>query len=169
MYLGNLFYDKGDYESAETMFRCALECREKTLGAEHLDTLGSAMKLGRLLYEKGDYLGAEILCRRALNGRQKAIGAVHPDTLSSVNAVSGLLNRLGRRAEALKLLRGFAELSEKARDYVAYNLACYECLEGNIEEAKRLIADYLKMHPDKKNQALEDEDFTVIHECISQL
>jgi hypothetical protein len=52
---------------------------------------------------------------------------------------------------------------------VAYNLARYECLEGNIDEAKRLIADYLKKHPDKKNQALEDEDFTAIHEWISQL
>jgi tetratricopeptide (TPR) repeat protein len=111
--LGAMLADKGDYESAETMFRCALECREKTLGAEHLDTLGSAMKLGRLLYEKGDYLGAEILCRRALNGRQKAIGAEHPDTLSSVNAVSGLLNRLDRRVEALKLLR--AMLSSPSR------------------------------------------------------
>ena len=89
--------------------------------------------------------------------------------MRSAYALGIRLNRFGRRAEAVELLRGFAELSEKAREYVAYNLACYECLEGNIDEAKRLTADYLKMHPDKKNQALEDEDFTVIHEWISQL
>jgi hypothetical protein len=67
------------------------------------------------------------------------------------------------------LLREYSLTSASAENALQYNLACYECLEGNIEEAKRLIADYLKKHPDKKNQALEDEDFTAIHEWISQL
>ena len=167
--LGILLYDKGDYEGAEALYRRALEGYEKALGAEHPGTLNSVNNLGLLLRDKGDYEGAEALCRRALEGLEKVLGRVHPDTLGSTYALGSILNRLGRRAEALKLLRSCAELSEQARDFVAYNLACYECLEGNIDEAKRLLAAHLEKHPDKKDQALADPDFTVIHEWISQL
>jgi Flp pilus assembly protein TadD len=104
-----------------------------------------------------------------MEARKKIFGPEHPKTLRSAYALGVRLNRFGRRVEAVELLRGFAELSEQARDYVAYNLACYECLEGNIDEAKRLIAAHLEKHPDKKDQALADPDFTAIPEWISQL
>ncbi|KRP35046.1 MAG: hypothetical protein ABS34_11825 [Opitutaceae bacterium BACL24 MAG-120322-bin51] len=57
-------------------------------------------------------------------------------------------------------------MSGPAADAVAYNLACYECLEGNTDEAKRLIAEHLKKHPENKEQALADEDFTSIRDFI---
>jgi tetratricopeptide (TPR) repeat protein len=167
--LGILLKYKGDHEGAEVLWRRALEGREKALGPEHPDTLMSLNNLGTLFSDKGDYEGAEALCRRALEGLEKVLGRDHPDTLGSTCAVGSILNRLGRRAEALDLLRSYAELSEQARDYVAYNLACYECLEGNIDEAKRLIAAHLEKHSEKKDQALADPDFTAIHDWISQL
>jgi tetratricopeptide (TPR) repeat protein len=146
-----------------------MEAYEKNPGAEHPCVSRTVNNLGALLCEKGDYEGFLQLYRWRMEARKKIFGPEHPKTLRSAYALGVRLNYLGRRAEALELLRSYAELSEQARDYVAYNLACYECLEGNIEEAKRMIADYLKKHPDKKDQALEDEDFTVIHEWISQL
>ena len=167
--LGSLLSDKGDCDGAEALYRRALEGYEKALGAEHPDTLMSVNNLGNLLRAKGDNDGAEARYRRALEGYEKALGAEHPDTLSSVYSLGSILNRLDRRAEALKLLRSYAELSPQARDFVAYNLACYECLEGNLEEAKRLISEHLKLHPEKKAQALADEDFAAIRDCISEL
>ena len=164
--LGILLSDKGDYVGAEALFRRAVEGREKALGAEHPDTLNSVNNLGILLSDKGDYDGAEVLFRRALEGYEKALGAEHPVTLMSVYSLGSILNRLERRAEALKLLRSYAELSEQARDFVAYNLACYECLEGNHEEARRLISEHLQLHPEEKAQALADEDFAAIREWI---
>ena len=126
----------------------------------------SVSYLGNLLSKKGDYDGAEALDRRALEGYEKALGSEHPDTLMSVNNLTFLLNATDRRPEAIALLRRFAVLSDDSRDAVAYNLACYECLEGNHEEAKRLIAEHLERHPEKKAQALADEDFAAIRDWI---
>jgi RNA polymerase sigma factor (sigma-70 family) len=167
--LGLLRIDKGDYDGAAAVLRRALEGYEKALGAEHPDTLNSVDILGGLLMHKGDYNGAETLYRRALEGYEKALGAEHPDTLMSVNNLAFLLNAIQRRPEALALLHRFAALSAESRDAVAYNLACYECLEGNHEEARLLIAEHLALHPDLKAQALADEDFAAIREWIAEL
>jgi tetratricopeptide (TPR) repeat protein len=167
--LGYLLSEEGDYDGAEALYRRALEGREKALGAEHPVTLSSVYNLGNLLSDKGDYDGAETLYRRALAGYEKALGMEHPDTLNSVNNLAFSLNAIQRRPEALALLRRFAVLSDDCRDAVAYNLACYECLEGNHEEAKRLIAEHLERHPEKKAQALADKDFAAIRDWIADL
>jgi hypothetical protein len=52
---------------------------------------------------------------------------------------------------------------------VRYNLACYECLNGNIDEAKQLIAKHIRLHPAMKAQARQDPDFTAIREFIEFL
>ena len=68
--------------------------------------------------------------------------------------------------------RGLSKLViefENIRDTFHDKLACYECLEGNTDEAKRLIAEHLKKHPEEKEQALADEDFTSIREFIEAL
>jgi tetratricopeptide (TPR) repeat protein len=167
--LGNLLRAKGDYEGAEASYRRALEGMEKALGPGHPDTLSSVNNLGNLFRAKGDYEGAEMLLRRASEGRKKALGPDHPYTLRSVNSLGDLLNRLKRRTDAIDLLRHFAALSDAAQDTVAYNLSCYECLEGNWDEAQRLIAAHLKLHPEKKGQALADPDFAPIQDFIANL
>ena len=167
--LGMLLSERGDSEGAEALYRRATQGREKALGTEHPDTLMSVDHLGSVLSDKGDYEGAEALLRRALECREQAIGAEHPDTLSSVNNLGISLHHLGRRNEAIKLLRRFAALSDAAQDAMAYNLACYECLEGNTDEAKHLIAAHLQKHPEKRDQALGDGDFAAIREWIFSL
>jgi tetratricopeptide (TPR) repeat protein len=167
--LGIVLSDKGDYDGAEVIYRRALERYEKALGAEHSDTLASVCNLGHILSRKGDYEGAEALYRRGLDGREKALGTEDPDTILVAYGLAGTLNRLHRRPEAVSLLRRFAALSNDSRDAVAYNLACYECLEGNDEEAKRLISEHLKLHPEKTEQALADQDFAAIRDWIKAL
>ena len=49
---------------------------------------------------------------------------------------------------------------------VVYNLACYECLSGKTKEAKRLITEYLRLHPEETVEALADDDLSAIHEVI---
>ena len=167
--LGILLMNKGDYEGAEELYRQALAGYEKALGADHPDTLASLNNLGILLKNKGDYQGAEEVCRRALAGREKALGAEHPDTLMSLNNLAGILIKLSRTTESVSLLREAFCRSKKSADAVCYNLACYECLTGNTEEAKRLIAFHLKLHPEMKEQALKDSDFEAIKDFISLL
>jgi tetratricopeptide (TPR) repeat protein len=167
--LGNLLKEMGNYEEAEELLHRAMEGRKKILGAEHPDTLYSVHCLGDLLLEKGTSVGAEILYRRALAGREKALGSEHPDTLQTVHNLGVAMNLQGYRREAIELLRGYALLSDAAEDALAYMLACYECLEGNHEEAKRLIAKHLTIQPEQKLQALADDDFAVIRDFIQTL
>jgi len=167
--LGVLLNDKGDLDGAEELYRRALQGREKALGPEHPKTLLSVNNLGVLLRKKGDHDEAEAHYRRAVEGYEKTLGSEHPDTTADAYGLAGTLNATARRPEAIALLRRFAALSDDSRDAVAYNLACYECHEGNHEEAKRLIAEHLARHPKKKAQALADEDFAAIQEFIKTL
>ncbi|MDA8632343.1 tetratricopeptide repeat protein [Verrucomicrobiales bacterium] len=168
--LGILLKDKGDYEGAEKLYRRALEGQERVLGPDHPSTLNSVNSLGILLDHEGDFEGAEKLFRQALEGRDQVLGTDHPDTLRSVNNLGIFLNEQSRRPEAINLLRSYASRSAEAEDTLAYNLAynlaCYECLEGNHDEARRLIGEHLAKHPEMKDQALADEDFAAIREWI---
>jgi lipopolysaccharide biosynthesis regulator YciM len=109
------------------------------------------------------------LFRRALVGYEKALRQEHTGTLATANWLANALNRLNRRQEALFLLRDYAALSAVSGDSVTYNLACYECLEGNNEEAFRLIVGHLAMHPENRALALADDDFAPIHDWIADL
>ena len=68
-FLAVLLFQRGDCAAAEPLFRQALEARERTLGKEHPDTIGSANNLVKLLMQKRDYSGAEPLLRRVLEAR----------------------------------------------------------------------------------------------------
>lgn len=163
---GTQNFDTADYEVAEALFRWALAGKEKGLGPEHPDTLASIESLANLLRSKGDYEEAEGLYRRALEGLEKVFGPEHPITLDTIDNLAFLLATQNRRIEALTLLRLYGGISEKVLVHVRYNLACYECLEGNHEEAKRLISEHLKLHPEMREQALAEEEFAAIRDWI---
>ena len=146
-----------------------MEAQERLLGLEHPDTLVSVNNLAKLLHAKGDYAAAEPLYRRALEAQERILGPEHPKTLSVLNNLAPLLNATGRLAEAVVLLRERAAKSEACLAGVRYNLACYECLSGNQEEAKRLITAEITANPKRKAAALKDSDLAAIHEFISSL
>jgi TolA-binding protein len=50
---GRYLYLKGEYKSAEKVFRISINTREKVLGPEHPDTLTSASNLGSVLQRQG--------------------------------------------------------------------------------------------------------------------
>ena len=164
--LAILLSDQGDYAGAEVLYRRALAGREKVLGPEHPDTLSSVNNLANLLSDQGDYAGAEVLCRRLLAGLEKVLGPEHPDTLSSVNNRALLLNASDRLPEALQLLRERAALSPKTLSALRYILACYECLSGNLDEAKSLITEEIAADMDRKETALQDDDLKAIRDFI---
>jgi hypothetical protein len=64
------------------------------------------------------------------------------------------------------LLRKASAESPVAHAGVRYNLACYECLIGNHEEARHLIAEEIAANPKKKEQALTDDDLKAIRDFI---
>jgi tetratricopeptide (TPR) repeat protein len=169
MGLGNLKFFAGDYEDAEGFYRRALKGKEKVCGAGHQDTLCVLNNLGNILRFKGEFEEAEKLIRCALEGREKVHGGDHPWTLATLNILAKTLKNNGKSTEAKNLLREWYELSDFAEDQIIYNLAACESIEGNFEEAKRLIAEHIQIHPEKKEQALKDSDFELIKEFIQTL
>ena len=167
--LGARAYQNGELEKSEAYFSRAYQAARGTL--EEFSEQGQAIVtiLVTFLENRGAIADAEAIRRHQVEAMSKTLGSEHPDTAAAAYGFAGTLNRLHRRPEAIALLRRFAVLSDDSRDAVAYNLACYECLEGNHEEAKRLIAEHLARHPEKKALALADEDFASIRDWIAGL
>ena len=151
------------------MHRRALAGQEKVLGLDHPHTVKSFHNLAILLNTENDFAGAEPFCRRALAGFEKIHGSEHPYTLASVNGLAYCLaNSSDRLAEALNLLRGYAAKTPVVLTGVRYNLACYECLSGNLNEAKRLIDEEIASSSAARDQALKDDDLKAIHDYIRE-
>ena len=103
--LGGFLWSQGRYEAAEPLYRRALDVRERKLGPEHPNTLGTMGNLAMLLCAKGDYRAAEPLYQRALDALERVLGPEHPVTLTSVNSLAALLVQKGDYGTAEPLLR----------------------------------------------------------------
>ena len=96
-------------EDAEPLYRRALEARERTLGAEHPNTLLSVNNLALCLQGMGMLKDAEPLYRRALEAQERTLGAEHPHTLLSVNNLAECLRAMGLPKDAEPLCRRVLE------------------------------------------------------------
>ena len=158
-----------DFESAKRHHRLALKGRLKTLGPLHPDSIQSANNLANVLQKTGELDAMEKVFSDYLKKLDRSFPKDHSINLNLVNYLGVLKNNHGKRRQALALLRQRAFVSAVAHDAVCYNLACYECLDGNITESTRLIYEYLGAHPEFKDQALSDKDLHAIHEEIIKL
>lgn len=153
--LGCLLIEKEDYNGAERLCRRAFEGREKILGSEHPDTLDSANNLGLALYHRDDLTGAEMFHRHALAIREKILESNHPSILGSVHNLALVLRRKGDIIDNTIHLRQWVNVFPKN---LRYNLACYECLLGNLDEARRLLVLEFAEDPSSVTYALTDAD-----------
>ena len=158
-----------DMVSAELHHRKALKGRLQTLGALHPDCIQSANNLANIFQKTGDLDAMEKVFSNYLKKLDQSLPKDHSLTLQLVNYLGSLKNKHGKRKHALALLRERAFISATAHDAVRYTLACYECLEGNLTEATRLIADHLQKHPELKDHALVDKDLNAIHKVIRKI
>jgi Flp pilus assembly protein TadD len=71
------------------------------------------------------------------------------------------LRELGRVAEAKAVLLQAEPIHAKCA-VLHYNMACYECLLGDIPEARRRLAVACKMGQEWKKAALDDPDLKAI-------
>ena len=86
---------------------------ERTLGADHPDTLASVNNLANCFKARGQLKDAEALFRRALEARERTLGAEHPDTLTSVNNLAICLKDMGQLKDAETLFRRALEARER--------------------------------------------------------
>jgi tetratricopeptide (TPR) repeat protein len=80
--------------------------------------------------------------------------------------VARCMSGRGEHREAAAFLRSRDGLNP---GFCRYNLACYECLGGNHDEARRLIAAEIAARPAAREQALQDSDLAPLHDFIRAL
>jgi nephrocystin-3 len=158
----------GKFKQAEKLYRESLGGRFKLLGLDHPESMQSVNNLGNLLEKMGDPAGMEKVFSDYLRKVDRSLSKDHPVALQTVNYLAFLKNKHGKRKHALKTLIQRAGVSPTALDALRYNIACYECLEGNTKEALKLIRQHLKKHPEQKEQALADQDLSSIKQEISK-
>lgn len=163
-------YSEADLpEEALDLSEQVLRLRRDKLGLEHLDTLSAMNNLAVSYSDAGRLEESLDLITEVLRLRLKKLGAAHPQTLNAMRSLAIIYNRTGRRKEALILLRNYAAATDNTGGFFAYDIACYECLEGNEHEAKRLISEHLEKNPKAREQALADPDFATIRDWITEL
>jgi len=83
---------------------------------------------------------------------------VAPGVERSWIAWSYALRELGKIEEARAVLLRGAHVIEEPTVLVDYNLACYDCLLGDRETAKRRLTRVFKREPGWRSQAAADPD-----------
>ena len=111
--LGDALRKRGYFPESKIMLTDVLEAHERTLGADHPDTLGSVNNLAICLQEMGQLKDAEVLQRRVLDARERTLGADHPHTLGSVNDLANCLRAMGQLKDAEVLYRRGLEARER--------------------------------------------------------
>jgi hypothetical protein len=100
-----LFRAQGKLAEAEPLHRRALEAQERTLGADHADTLFSVNHLALLFCAQGELAEAESMCHRALEAWERTLGPSHIHVVnSSGNLGLVLLKRAASQQEGRELV-----------------------------------------------------------------
>ena len=90
-------------DEAKAMNERALAGRERTLGADHPDTLMTVGNLAIVLAKQGKLDEAQAMFEREKAGKERALGADHPNTLDTVNNLANVLKEQGKLDEAKAL------------------------------------------------------------------
>ncbi len=141
-------YDKyqGRYNVAYLRFKEVFQVREKLLGKEHPNTLGSMNSLALVLQNQGEYKEAEQIHRQTLKLRERLLGKEHPDTLVSINNLALVLQYQGNYEEAEQMHRQTLSLTEAVlgKEHPVTlismsNLAAVLQHQGKYEEAEKIF------------------------------
>ncbi len=159
----NEAYQKGDYQTGQTIAEQAYQFAERQLGPQHPLTLDSINNLALLYRAQGHFGEAEPLYKRSLAGYERVRGPEHPDTLNCVNNLANLYHAQGRYGEAepllLRTLAGYEKifgLEDPETLHVVNSLASLYQDQERYGEAeplyKRSLAGYERVrgpeHPD---------------------
>jgi len=79
------------------------------------------------------------------------------------------LRELNRVSEAQEVLLKAEPKHGPSSAVLHYNLACYACLLGNMEEAKSRLSTACKMDAESKVDALDDPDLKAMWDDIANL
>jgi serine/threonine protein kinase len=164
-WLGAALVGLGELAQAEVVLTKARQTFAESLGAEHLDTLGTMHNLAEAYRLQGKHAQAEALCRQVLAGRVARLGAEHLLTLDTKNNLAMLYLDQRKLAQAEPLCRqvlaGYlAQLGpEHARTLTAKNnLALLYTNQKKAAPAEKLFKEVLAVY---RAQLGDDHFFTI--------
>ncbi len=100
--LGSVLFRHEEYEEASQRFRAALECWERSSGAESEGAAISTMNLANALQLTDRASDAIDLYQRAIQLEENLFGPMHPLTAQAINNYGAALFRAGRHNAALE-------------------------------------------------------------------
>jgi hypothetical protein len=174
--IGHAWMNHGDFIEAEKFFREAYIRCVNSYGADSINTHCCESALGAALAEFEDtkYDGRD-KTNKCAKSIEKYYGKKHLDTsyayenLARAEAACGFYDKASRYAAiSLSVMKETMAPDHPRILRARYNLARYECIEGNLDGAKMLLGSNLELDwdPSTKNQALASPDFTAIHGWI---
>lgn len=93
---GIVIRDKSAIAEAKALASSVVQAQERTLGAEHPDTLTSKELLASILWYDNGEVEAEQIIEEVIYSRRRVLGEDHPDTLSSMAVYASILALGGR-------------------------------------------------------------------------
>ncbi len=111
--LGEVYWEIGELERAETMHRRALALRQTALGKEHPEIARSMRRLGHVLWRRGQLDEAEKLGRGAVAMQSKLYGNEHLELAKSLTDLAAVFTWRDKPAEVEKLLREALAIQRK--------------------------------------------------------
>jgi tetratricopeptide (TPR) repeat protein len=110
--LGLYWRARGQFRSAELLYRQALAIDEGSYGPDHPNVAINLNNLAQLLQDTNRLAEAEPLMRRALAIDEGSYGPDHPDVAIDLNNLAQLLKATNRLAEAEPLMRRALAIDE---------------------------------------------------------
>jgi tetratricopeptide (TPR) repeat protein len=98
--LGNLYREKADFDTAERLYKAALDLKSTVLGKEHLSLANSYESLGLLCQERGDTASAEGYFKDSLAMTQKILSDANPQTYNRLDRLAKSYIKDGKYKEA---------------------------------------------------------------------
>ena len=141
----------GSKDDGARIAEAALEARERTLGKDHPETLGSLYTLAEHYYSIPDYAKAEPLLVRALEAKDRTLGKEHAETLVTVTNLASLYAAIAQVEKAVPLYLRMLDATERTSRVqhrvtlnIVNDLAEYYLAKGDTSKAEPLLVRILE-------------------------
>ncbi len=150
--IARAYYSLGRYEEAEHHWTRALKIRQRVLGPEHLETLGTMNDLASNYYGRGQPAAGLRLEEKALKILLRVHGPEHPMTLTTMGNMASNLHAQGKYSQAqqlferaLGLQRRVLGLENASTMATMSNLALNLHVQGKFVASSKLNRKTLEM------------------------
>ncbi len=147
--LGEKYRIRKDYDTADRLFKAALDIKATVLGKKHLSLANSYDSLATLYQSKGDLAEAESYYRDSLEITEKILQPGDPQIYSRMNKLAKCLIREKKYGEAEKLyLRAnamYANSKSLYKQWALFNLGCLYSDQRRFSSAASVLSQAIHL------------------------